>query len=849
MSKRDKQNRFAQDMPENTGIDFQEIPQEDIFEPSPDTAKRPVFSSNTPQTAAVSVNTVNIETDEDGNDADTGFDWSVITNVPREVAGTILTWFSAGCSVSWRGVTPVFAAVLSKNIWSKLASYCVIRWNENEEDMGSIGSSAVSAAKPKDEIKPPTPLSETDRDDLLGSKKSKYGWILRTSAAGIATAVLLTGIYCGYKTFTPVSEPAESVAVTDGADPQPLEEVNGQSVSVDSYNADSTGAASPVALPAPPAADIFVTETVKSETKSVSKDEMKPAMDNVAEFVVKPAAEDDMFAAVSAAPAGNLWDDIAVEQPKAAEPAAKSETEPKTAMKNDTDDTTKAAEKPADRQLAAVQNNPHPTPKPKQEKPVGLKPLAPLQNGGAVAKRSQKQSELTPLMAIKKDSINTVSAQTASTLPALDIEPAAESSVYDKVASNYAGNFAKKPEAPEKTALIAAEKSEGLRPPLAAAPVREITPKIPEGEPILAVKPQMKMAQPVVKPMLAANEVPPVIPQDNVQAGITKNPDNISNISNAVSPADTVLPQPLGTHLKEQVNELRENGAAQPAELTLRFTPKDSPQAAETAKPALRFTPKRSVPSETMSKTATDVSVNTSPEVKPLDIKALAGLLPAADNAVDNVVDNRIAENYLPPLQNAPQGVYANINPAYRSAGNVNTAFVEAAISAKAAASEGGQTFKKRIKELIQRSPETAETYTIEPGDTYLTVSDKYYGTSLLYTALAVHNRKLNIGWQPAEGTVIEVPTAEFLQTQYAEVINRQERRLDTQTAQQGVKYVVQDGDTLLGLAMDKLHNSSRWHEILAMNTGRLSDPRHLEPGMEILIPAESVSQSKTNRR
>jgi hypothetical protein len=52
------------------------------------------------------------------------------------------------------------------------------------------------------------------------------------------------------------------------------------------------------------------------------------------------------------------------------------------------------------------------------------------------------------------------------------------------------------------------------------------------------------------------------------------------------------------------------------------------------------------------------------------------------------------------------------------------------------------------------------------------------------------------------------------------------------------VKYIVQEGDTVFRLATDKLNDTARWREIVAINSDRIQDVRRLQPGMEILLPA-----------
>jgi len=76
----------------------------------------------------------------------------------------------------------------------------------------------------------------------------------------------------------------------------------------------------------------------------------------------------------------------------------------------------------------------------------------------------------------------------------------------------------------------------------------------------------------------------------------------------------------------------------------------------------------------------------------------------------------------------------------------------------------------------------------------------------------------------------------------YGTAMNRHERRLEAQRS--GVRYIVQEGDTIFRLATDRLQDSTRWREIYAMNAERLQDVRDLQPGMEILLPVETARRN-----
>jgi nucleoid-associated protein YgaU len=260
---------------------------------------------------------------------------------------------------------------------------------------------------------------------------------------------------------------------------------------------------------------------------------------------------------------------------------------------------------------------------------------------------------------------------------------------------------------------------------------------------------------------------------------------------------------PIDRQLWDHIRELRsEPETNRPS--SLRFAEPD-----KTLEPALRFTPKQSPP-----------SVSGENSLLATATSQLSGL-----QLTDELTPNSgEIEKFLPTLENAPKPVFAEMRPAYRE---------------KQTDGEKGMTFQHRIDSEIKRSPSTTQTYIVRQGDTYMTISDQFYGTSLLYTALAAHNRQLGIGWRPTEGVSIEIPTVEYLRLYYGETALRQEDRSDAQRS--AVRYTVQEGDTIFRLATDKLQDSTRWPEIFAINADRLQDVRDLQPGMEILLPVKKL--------
>jgi len=443
---------------------------------------------------------------------------------------------------------------------------------------------------------------------------------------------------------------------------------------------------------------------------------------------------------------------------------------------------------------------------------AALQPLAPLESAQIAAQPPQLQ----PLVALNTNT-SAFPPTTAAAAPA-----AAPATVFAPVAANFGQPqgtanpaFGQAPIPPPVTALPQTAIERSI---IVAEPIREIIPQIQHTGTIQNVPPPIvptppPIEAPPVRSMTPENlETVPAIPRD---APIATSPPVVV-VPAAAPVAEFTSPQvlsadiqPIDRQLWEHVHELRNRAEAEPMQLRLE-------DAIATTEPALRFTsrdtaPRQTAPLENEDNLLVREAAN-----------AFGSLLPTPNSNEIPVA--------LSVLENAPRPVWAELAPRYQGDETPQPG------------REGGLTFQSRIASEISRSPSETVTYTVQQGDTYMTISDRFYGTSLLYNALAQHNQQLGIGWRPAEGVVIEIPTAEFLRMHYAEATHRPERRLETQRS--GVRYIVQEGDTIFRLATDRLQDSTRWREIYAMNADRLQDVRDLRPGMEILLPVEAARRN-----
>ena len=133
--------------------------------------------------------------------------------------------------------------------------------------------------------------------------------------------------------------------------------------------------------------------------------------------------------------------------------------------------------------------------------------------------------------------------------------------------------------------------------------------------------------------------------------------------------------------------------------------------------------------------------------------------------------------------------------------------------------------------------------YTVQPGDSYWAIAQTVYEDGRLFRALFEHNRSQQVSFENLEpGAVLSTPSPDILLIKYPELCPPDLVRKSSQTKNDapGV-YQTVDGDTLFGIARDRLGQASRYLEILQLNQEILPrDINHLmtlESGLELKLP------------
>ncbi len=151
------------------------------------------------------------------------------------------------------------------------------------------------------------------------------------------------------------------------------------------------------------------------------------------------------------------------------------------------------------------------------------------------------------------------------------------------------------------------------------------------------------------------------------------------------------------------------------------------------------------------------------------------------------------------------------------------------------------------------------DQYTVQPNDSYWTISEKVYGTGGYFKALYEHNRKRSkVADELKLGQVLIVPDEGVLRRLYPDLcpkprktVASAQQRLTSATGRlrgPGRTYTVTEGDTLFEIARHELGKPSRWAEIYDLNRDVLGDDTdYLRPGTELILPAAGDNSPRNN--
>jgi nucleoid-associated protein YgaU len=141
------------------------------------------------------------------------------------------------------------------------------------------------------------------------------------------------------------------------------------------------------------------------------------------------------------------------------------------------------------------------------------------------------------------------------------------------------------------------------------------------------------------------------------------------------------------------------------------------------------------------------------------------------------------------------------------------------------------------------------DQYSVEPNDSFWTISQRAYGTGGYFKALFELNRKRTKDSEDLKvGEILTVPDEAIIRRMYPDLCPKP-RRMIASTQQRMVSasnrvpgatriYTVVDGDTLFEIARHELGKPARWSEIYDLNRDVLGDDfDYLRAGTELILP------------
>lgn len=138
-----------------------------------------------------------------------------------------------------------------------------------------------------------------------------------------------------------------------------------------------------------------------------------------------------------------------------------------------------------------------------------------------------------------------------------------------------------------------------------------------------------------------------------------------------------------------------------------------------------------------------------------------------------------------------------------------------------------------------------ATTYEVQRGDSLWSIAQEHLGDGNLWPRIQAANPGLNpqtlkvgqrINLPPKEATATPEPAP----TPAPRPADRPSERTTPPPAERIYTYIVEENDTLYGLAARFLGDGNRWREIYELNRATIANPNILPAGIEIRIPPRS---------
>lgn len=149
------------------------------------------------------------------------------------------------------------------------------------------------------------------------------------------------------------------------------------------------------------------------------------------------------------------------------------------------------------------------------------------------------------------------------------------------------------------------------------------------------------------------------------------------------------------------------------------------------------------------------------------------------------------------------------------------------------------------------------DVHTVRSGDSYWSISRRYYGAGKYFTALAAYNRsRIADPDDLLPGMKVLVPEMDTLRERFPALLGGPYAPGREQSRPPGFfvspdgqpMYRVGKSDTLSGIAAAHLGRASRWRQIYGLNHDRLQNANHLKPGLELRLPPDATQARLVSR-
>lgn len=137
----------------------------------------------------------------------------------------------------------------------------------------------------------------------------------------------------------------------------------------------------------------------------------------------------------------------------------------------------------------------------------------------------------------------------------------------------------------------------------------------------------------------------------------------------------------------------------------------------------------------------------------------------------------------------------------------------------------------------IDTSKAAVDVHRVQPGDTFATLAQMYYGSPKYASFLMKANPAITDPTRLRAGTTLRIPPLAEDSRRAA----RDRKSLPRTTTRGGARtYTVKRGDSFYKIARDQLGDANRWRELLQLNSALVhGDPKRLQIGHVIVLPGK----------